>query len=61
VVGEHVESHALTRRRGVFARIERVLLGIVFGMIAFVIERRVLKAIKRKEDEGSVKTEVSRR
>lgn len=56
-----MESHALTRRRGVFARIERVLLGIVFGMIAFVIERRVLKAIKRKEDEGSVKTEVSRR
>ncbi len=27
-------------------RIERVLLGAVFGLIAFVIERRVLKKIK---------------
>ena len=35
------------RGRRFFGRIERVLLGAVFGLVAFVIERRVLKAIKR--------------
>ena len=29
-------------------RVERFMLGIVFGIAAWVIERRVLKAIKRK-------------
>ncbi len=33
-------------KRTLFGRIERVLLGVVFGVIAFVIERRVLKKIK---------------
>jgi hypothetical protein len=33
-------------KRTFFGRIERVLLGAVFGVIAFVIERRVLKKIK---------------
>lgn len=35
------------RGRRFLGRIERVLLGAVFGLVAFVIERRVLKAIKR--------------
>lgn len=29
-------------------RVERFMLGIVFGIAAWIIERRVLKAIKRK-------------
>ncbi len=33
-------------KRTLFGRIERMLLGAVFGVIAFVIERRVLKKIK---------------
>lgn len=33
-------------KRTFFGRIERVMLGGVFGVIAFVIERRVLKKIK---------------
>jgi len=48
-------------RRGALARIERVLLGGVFGVVAFVIERRVLKAIKRKGGPSFGSTEVSHR
>lgn len=29
-------------------RVERLALGVVFGIAAWIIERRVLKAIKRK-------------
>ena len=34
--------------RSAFRRFERFALGVVFGVIAWVIERRVLKAIRRK-------------
>jgi hypothetical protein len=34
--------------RSAFRRVERFALGVVFGVIAWVIERRVLKAIRRK-------------
>ena len=36
-------------------RIERFSLGIVFGIVAWIIERRVLKAIKRKGGAAPVK------
>lgn len=32
----------------VWRKVERFMLGIVFGIAAWIIERRVLKAIKRK-------------
>jgi hypothetical protein len=32
----------------VWRKIERLSLGVVFGIVAWIIERRVLKAIKRK-------------
>ncbi len=35
--------------RSLFRRIERALLGFAFGIVAFVIERRILGAIKRGE------------
>lgn len=38
--------------RSVWRRIERVSLGVVFGIAAWIIERRVLKAIKRKGGEA---------
>ena len=38
----------MTRRRRVARWIERALLGSVMSVIAFVIERRVLKAIREK-------------
>ena len=43
-------SH-MTGRRSVVRRVERALLGFVFGIVAFVIERRVLKAIRKKGGE----------
>lgn len=36
-------------------RVERFMLGIVFGIAAWIIERRVLKAIKRKGGAAPVK------
>ncbi len=36
----------MTVRRRVVRRFERVILGSVMNMIAFVIERRVLKAVR---------------
>ena len=38
----------MTRRRRLARFIERALLGSVMSVIAFVIERRVLKAIREK-------------
>jgi hypothetical protein len=32
----------------VWRKVERLSLGVVFGIAAWIIERRVLKAIKRK-------------
>lgn len=32
----------------VLRRVERFMLGVVFGIAAWIIERRVLKAIQRK-------------
>jgi hypothetical protein len=40
-----------TRRRTLVGRVERFLLGIAMGVAAYVIERRVLKAIKSGGDE----------
>ena len=34
-------------RRGLWRRFERLLLGAAMGIVAFVIERRVLRSIKR--------------
>ena len=34
--------------RSAFRRLERFALGVAFGVIAWIIERRVLKAIRRK-------------
>ncbi len=34
--------------RSAFRRFERFSLGVVFGVIAWIIERRVLKAIRKK-------------
>ncbi|HEX6400418.1 MAG TPA: hypothetical protein VF108_08150 [Actinomycetota bacterium] len=34
-------------RRGLWRRFERLLLGVAMGIVAFVIERRVLRSIKR--------------
>ncbi len=42
--------------RGLFRGIERFLVGIVFGFIAFVIERRVIRAIKRGKLAGKEPT-----
>ncbi|MBI2237398.1 MAG: hypothetical protein HYU54_02585 [Actinobacteria bacterium] len=36
-----------TGRRRVIGTVERALLGVVFGVIAWIIERRVLRSIKR--------------
>ncbi len=38
-----------------FRRIERLLLGAAFGVVAYVLERRVLRAIKRAEVAESPK------
>jgi hypothetical protein len=40
-----------TRRRTIVGRLERFLLGIAMGVAAYVIERRVLKAIKSSGEE----------
>lgn len=34
----------------VFRRLERFSLGLVFGFVAWIIERRVLKAIRLRGD-----------
>lgn len=41
----------MTVRRRVARRFERALLGTVMNMIAFIIERRVLKAIRSTSGE----------
>jgi flagellar biosynthesis/type III secretory pathway M-ring protein FliF/YscJ len=41
----------VTRRRRFARWFERVVLGAVMSVIAFVIERRVLKAIRAKGEE----------
>jgi hypothetical protein len=40
-----------TRRRTIVGRVERFVLGIAMGIAAYVIERRVLKAIKSSGEE----------
>lgn len=40
-------STVYTGKRSLRGRVERFLLGIAMGIAAFVIERRVLKAIKK--------------
>ena len=39
-------------RRSVMRRLERVLLGFVMAIAAFIIERRVIRAIKKKGGEA---------
>jgi hypothetical protein len=34
--------------RSAFRRLERFSLGIVFGVVAWIVERRVLKSIRKK-------------
>ena len=41
----------MTRRRRFVRWFDRAILGAVMSVIAFVIERRVLKAIRQKGDE----------
>jgi hypothetical protein len=40
-------------------RVERFSLGVVFGFMAWVIERRVLKAIRRRGGAGPRKETLS--
>lgn len=40
------DGDAVTLRRRLARRFERVVLGTVMSMIAFIIERRILKAIR---------------
>jgi hypothetical protein len=42
-----VTSSGSSGRRGLWGRFERLLLGVAMGIAAFVIERRVLRSIKR--------------
>jgi hypothetical protein len=42
-----VSSPGSPGRRGLWGRFERLLLGVAMGIAAFVIERRVLRSIKR--------------
>jgi hypothetical protein len=46
-VPDHLRgSDAVALRRRLARRFERVVLGTVMSMIAFIIERRILKAIR---------------
>jgi hypothetical protein len=42
-----VSSSGSFGRRGLWGRFERLLLGVAMGIAAFIIERRVLRSIKR--------------
>ena len=39
-------STTAPHRRTIVGRVERFVLGIAMGVVAFIVERRVLKAIK---------------
>ena len=45
--------------RSAFRRLERFSLGVVFGVIAWIIERRVLKAIRRNGLAPPAKTTLA--
>jgi hypothetical protein len=42
-----MSARSSLRARTFYARVERAVLGVVMGIAAFVIERRVLRAIQR--------------
>jgi hypothetical protein len=42
-----MSARSSLRARTFYARVERAVLGVVMGIAAFVIERRVLRAIRR--------------
>jgi len=46
----------MARKRRIIGRIERVLLGAVFGLAAFIVERRVLRAIKQRGESAASRT-----
>jgi hypothetical protein len=45
--------------RTAWGRVERFALGIVFGLAAWIIERRVLKAIRRRGQAPPPKSTLS--
>ena len=44
------------RPKTFFRRVERWLVGIVMGMIAFTLEKAVMRAIKKKGDVPKIAT-----
>lgn len=52
-----IERSQIVRRRSLGARIERAVLGPAMAIGAFVIERRVLKAIKESGEVPSASDE----
>jgi hypothetical protein len=45
--------------RSAWRRVERFALGIVFGVAAWIIERRVLKAIRKRGQSPPPKTTMA--
>ena len=43
----------------VWRRFERLLLGAVFGFAAWIIERRVLKAIRKRGERPPVRSSLA--
>lgn len=51
-------SRTTPKPKGTFRRIERVIVGAVMSMMAFVLEKAVMRSIKR--DNGGTEPEASR-
>lgn len=54
-----MSAHAKPRARG-FRRIERWLVGVAFSMIAFVLERVVMRSVRRGGAEPKAAEQGSR-
>jgi hypothetical protein len=51
----------MARRRGrIFRAFERMVLGIGLSMVAFVVEKRLLKAIKKGDVDAAPRTAAAR-
>jgi hypothetical protein len=49
----------MTERRSLWRRPERFALGLVFGFAAWIIERRVLKAIRRRGEQPPARSSLA--